>query len=237
MKTFIKTITVAFIFTFMSVSFVYADNQNQKIRESVIQIQGIVQIIEQNPNTRDILVPFIISLVRDLQELIDNTNTLDTPDNNQEKSDTKKTSEKTTDNNRLQIDGYNPIGTDQHIAKVDFIIPVKAGGDSDLEFDGYDSFIFEIGGVEYSGTEINNLEGYSLDIENSDNQQITTGYIIQDGRSETFEITIFVDARETTKGTGNYEIELDSIEYIEIENNRNGVLAINRDSDEITLLK
>lgn len=148
------------------------------------------------------------------------------------------THESETESTKM-VDGYHMIGSDNEYAKVTFNIPVRAAGDSDLEFDGYDAFIFEIDGDEYSATELNDgvtLPGYQVTIEDGDDDVITSGYILRDGQSETFTIKIILDVNETNTGTGEYEIELDSIVYLDIESGRTDELKTNLDSDPIDLL-
>ena len=184
----------------------YAQSQHDLLRAQLIDL--ITQLIEQ--------------LQDELQEQLDAEN--------------KST---TSSKPKLTVDGYHPIGSDDQYAKVTFTIPVKAAGDTDLEFDNYNAFIFEVDGVEYTGAELNDgttLPGYNVTIEDSDDNQIDSGYILRDGQSETFIIKIIVDATETDQGTGEYEIELDEIQYHEIESGRNSKLPINLDSDPIDLL-
>jgi hypothetical protein len=238
MKTLTKTIIAAFIFSFMSIAPVHADTTNTEIITKVTQLQGIIQLMEQNPTLQNMMAPFVVSLVADLQELLNQNN--NSEEIKKPTNDTKRTNQRTPyhikNAPKISVDGYNEIGDDTNIASVLFNFTLEANSDSDIEINGYDSFIFEIDGIKYTGMEIAALSGYSIDIEDSEGDEITSGYTINNGRDEDFEILIFVDASETDKGTGGYLIEFDSIKYFETNTLRNGVLNINKDSQRINLL-
>lgn len=129
------------------------------------------------------------------------------------------------------------------------------------EGDVYNAFVFEIAGSEYfansDGTLVSRavgvdtvantaddvetvLAGYTVDIEDSSNDDLLAGDNdeINDGSTETYVITIIVDATTTVAGTGEYEIELTEINWTEDVgvSDTQGTLDVSLTSDEVDLL-
>jgi hypothetical protein len=153
-----------------------------------------------------------------------------------------------------EVDGYNEFGTLLQAAKVTFEVELENEGDKDIVLgDGalsYQAFTFEIGGLEYvakadgtlvdSSTATTPLAGYSLTIKNErdalvagDNDEIA------DGSSETYVITVTVDANVAVAGTGEYGIELTTVDYTidPLGTPAAGTLTVNLEAEEIDLLK
>jgi hypothetical protein len=233
MKKLQKTIIASVIFLgLISFSIANADNNiSEGVAQKLVWVEQLTELKILYPQFDYLISPILSDLLNDL--LNDLQKDLDKDKDKNKDGDDKKYKDKDEDK---YVNGYYAVGNDGNIAKTIFTVPVKIDGDTDIQINGYDAFIFELEGNQYTGNQINALAGYTIEIQDSEGDNVEVGYLIKDGTKEEFEIKIFVDARSTLQGTGEYEIELDSLKYLEVDNAINSVLHINKDSQEIDLL-
>jgi fumarate reductase subunit C len=226
MKTLTKTLTAVFIFSCIAVMPVHAENYDTEIITKVEQLQGIIQLMEQNPNLRTMMTPFIISLVSDLQGLVNQKTDAEKDTYNEpkeEKFDVTKTDrypQQTSSQVTTTAEGINISGADNDYAEFEIEFDISAFGNSAfISENAGDAIIFTIedtstGDIVYASNGVQNgnaIVSFSMTAD-ADNRY----FRINEGDSEKIIINVTYTPHAGTgvpPGSGSYRLVIDSVEY------------------------
>jgi hypothetical protein len=228
MKTLTKTLTAVFIFSCIAVMPVHAENYDAEIITKVEQLQGIIQLMEQNPNLRIMMTPFIISLVSDLQELLNQSNQEEITEKEKETEETEKFDVTKTDRYPQQTssqvtttaEGINISGADNDYAEFEIEFDISAFGNNVfISENATDAIVFSIensstGSTVYDSTGTQNgnaIVSFSMTAD-ADNRY----FRINEGDSEKITINVTYTPHAGTgvpPGSGSYRLVIDSVEY------------------------
>ena len=227
MKTLTKTIIAIFIFSFFSMTSVHAENYETEIVTKVTQLQGIIAIMDQNPNLRTALSPFIISLVSDLQELLNQSNQEEITEKETETEETEKFDVTKTDRYPQQTFSdvttsaqiINSSGDNNDYAEFEIEFDISAFGNNVfISENATDAIVFSIensstGSTVYDSTGTQN--GNAI-VSFSMTADVDDGYYRLD-KDDAETITVNVSYNPYTGGTppesGSYRMVMNSVEY------------------------
>ncbi len=110
------------------------------------------------------------------------------------------------------VEGYTEVGSDDQAAKAIFTIEVTADGDEDIRVDSVTYLLDGVSQTTALGAASANGD-YSISIKDGDGDAVTAPVVINDGSTEEFTITVIYD--NTGNGAGNFELEIDTVNWTE----------------------
>ena len=137
--------------------------------------------------------------------------------------------------------GYTEVGSDDQAAKAIFTVEVTADGDEDIRIDSIKYLLDGVAQTTALGAASANAD-YSISIKDGDGDNVTAPVVINDGSTEKFTITVIYD--NTGNGAGNFELELDTMNWTEdtgaVANvftaGTTGTLTLSLEADDIDLV-